>query len=121
MTYTFISPSEGRYFIYDTSSGAVIPSNEIESYICDALDPCGEHLCLPEKCPSEIRYELARFASTDVSQAYERIKRLADGGYIFGCSEKCILKVTGEYSANDTLLTEILTKNGLSRNEISFI
>ena len=75
MTYTFYCPAEGRHIIYDTESGAVIRSTEIEAYICDALDPCGEELSpLPEKCPSEIRYELARFASTEVSAAYEKIK-----------------------------------------------
>ena len=40
MTYTFYCPAEGRHIIYDTESGAVIRSSEIEAYICDALDPC---------------------------------------------------------------------------------
>ena len=66
MTYTFYNNSEGIYILYDSVSGAVIRSGELEAYICDALDPCGEKLShLPEKCPSEIRYELARFSSTE--------------------------------------------------------
>ena len=50
MTYTFYCPSEGRHIIYDTESGAVIRSTEIEAYICDALYPCGEDIApLPAK------------------------------------------------------------------------
>lgn len=44
MTYTFYNNSEGIYILYDSVSGAAIRSGELEAYICDALDPCGENL-----------------------------------------------------------------------------
>ena len=89
MTYTFYSSAEGRYIIYDTASGAVIRSNEIEAYICDALDPCEEGTpVLPEKCPSEIRYELARFASTEVASAYAKISAKLVSRNVFLLAER---------------------------------
>ena len=121
MTYSFFCPSEGRHCIYDTSSGAVILTGELEAYICDALDPCGEAGHFPEKCPSDIRYELARFASTEVSAAYERIKSYYSLGLIYTDSDKALLRVSGEYSASEALIPQILAECGLSKNDITFI
>ena len=121
MTYTFFSSAEGRYIIYDTASGAVIRSSEIEAYICDALDPCEEgNAFFPEKCPSEIRYELARFASTEVAQAYARIKEYYRSGLIYGISEKRILRTSGEHSACGELASAVLSNAGLTKGEIEF-
>ncbi len=122
MTYTFYCPSEGRYIIYDTESGAVIRSSEIEAYICDALDPCGEAVpTLPEKCPSEIRYELARFASTEVSAAYNTIKSYCNDSLIYRDSENNNIRVSGEHSANEEMISFISAKTGISRTEFKTI
>ncbi len=122
MTYTFYSSAEGRYIIYDTASGAVIRSSEIEAYICDALDPCEESApVLPEKCPSEIRYELARFASTEVAQAYAKIKDYYCAGLIYGISEKCVLRTSGEHSASGELVSIVLSNADLSKEEVEMI
>lgn len=119
MTYTFYSSSEGRYIIYDTASGAVIRSSEIEAYICDALDPCEEGApVLPEKCPSEIRYELARFASTEVAQAYAKIKEYYSAGLIYGISEKYLLRTSGDHSASGELVAAVLSNADLSKEEV---
>lgn len=119
MTYTFYSSSEGRYIIYDTASGAVIRSSEIEAYICDALDPCEEGApVFPEKCPSEIRYELARFASTEVAQAYAKIKEYYNAGLIYGVSEKYLLRTSGDHSASGELVAAVLSNADLSKEEV---
>ncbi len=122
MTYTFYCPAEGRHIIYDTESGAVIRSSEIEAYICDALDPCGDDISsLPEKCPSEIRYELARFASTEVSAAYEKIKSYFNDGLIWRDTEKANIRATGEHSADDEMIAFIASKTGIPKSDLNLI
>ena len=122
MTYTFYSSAEGRYVIYDTASGAVIRSTELEAYICDALDPCEEGApVLPEKCPSEIRYELARFASTEVSEAYGKIKEYYRSGLIYGISDKNLLRTSGEHSASGELISAVLSNADLTKESVEMI
>ena len=122
MTYTFYCPAEGRNIIYDTDSGAVIRSSEIEAYICDALDPCGEEITtLPEKCPSEIRYELARFASTEVSAAYDKIKSYYISGLIYRDSEQTNIRTAGDHSADEEMIAFVISKTGISRTELKMI
>lgn len=122
MTYTFYCSTEGRYLIYDTASGAVIRSTEVEAYICDALDPCEEGApILPEKCPSDIRYELARFASTEVSEAYGRIKEYYRSGLIYGISPKCVIRTSGEHSASGELISAVLSNADLSKESVEMI
>lgn len=122
MTYTFYSSAEGRYIIYDTASGAVIRSTEIEAYICDALDPCEEGApVLPEKCPSEIRYELARFASTEVAEAYTKIKEYYHDGLIYRISDNTVLRTSGDHSASGDLITTVLSNTDLTKEEVEFI
>ena len=122
MTYTFYSSAEGRYIIYDTASGAAIRSTEIEAYICDALDPCEEGApVLPEKCPSDIRYELARFASTEVAEAYEMIKGYYNAGLIYGISKKSFVRMSGEHSATEELFSAILANADLTKAEVEVI
>lgn len=122
MTYTFYCSAEGRYMIYDTASGAVIRSSELEAYICDALDPCEEGApVLPEKCPSEIRYELARFASTEVAAAYANIKEYYRSGLIYGISDNCVIRTSGEHSVSEELLSLVLSKADLTKEEVELI
>ena len=122
MTYTFYCPTEGRYIIYDTESGAVIRSTEIEAYICDALDPCGEELSsLPEKCPSEIRYELARFASTEVASAYDKIKNYFNTGLIYRDTGVTNIRISGEHSANEEMVAIVISKTGIAKSELKAI
>ena len=122
MTYTFYSSVEGRYIIYDTASGAVIRSTEIEAYICDALDPCEEGApVLPEKCPSEIRYELARFASTEVADAYGKIKEYYNSRLIYGISDKTVIRTSGEHSASGELFSAVLANADLTKSEVESI
>lgn len=122
MTYTFFNALEGRHVIYDSVSGAVINSTELETYICDALDPCGEHLDrLPEKCPSEIRYELARYASTEVSAAYEKIKSYFLSGLIYSAADANRVRVSGEHSASSATISIISSETGIPISELELI
>ena len=122
MTYTFYNNSEGIYILYDSVSGAVIRSGELEAYICDALDPCGEKLShLPEKCPSEIRYELARFSSTEVSSAYAKIKEYFEAGLIYGCGASNRIRTTGDHSANTSMLSAISSETGIRESDFERI
>lgn len=122
MTYTFYNPAEGRHIIYDTASGAVIRCGEIEAYICDALDPCGDGEPLfSDKCPSEIRYELARFSSTEVSAAYNNVKGYYSAGLIYGISNHIFIRNSGEHSADETLIPLIMSNAGVSENQAIFI
>ena len=122
MTYTFFYSSEGRHVIYDGNSGAVISATELEAYICDALDPCGEQLDhLPEKCPSEIRYELARYASTEVSAAYDKIKSYFTQGLIYSVGEATRIRTSGEYAASDAIISAIASEMGVHASTLEKI
>ena len=122
MTYTFFNNNEGIHIIYDSVSGAVIKSSELEAYICDALDPCGEELThLPEKCPSEIRYELARFSSTEVGEAYAKIKEYYSLGLIYGCGEANRIRTAGDHSATSAMIAAISAETGLQPTDFELI
>ena len=73
---------------------------------------------LPEKCPSEIRYELARFASTEVSSAYDSVKRYCNEGLIYRDTGKTNIRTTGEYSASEEMIAFVISKTGISRAEL---
>lgn len=114
MTYTFFNNNEGIYILYDSTSGAVIRAGELEAYICDALDPCGEPLShLPDKCPSDIRYELARFSSTEVSAAYEKIKDYFSRGLIYANSNSNKIRISGDFSADPSMIAAIASETGI--------
>ncbi len=121
MTYTFYRPSEGRYIIYDSASGAVIRADELQAYICDALDPCGDEVFLPLSCPSEIRYELARFSSTEVGAAYEKIREYFSEGLIYTNSDRAFIRTSGCYSADGETINDIFKEARLSRDEVMFV
>lgn len=122
MTFTFFNSNEGFYILYDSVSGAVIRASEIEAYICDALDPCGESLSrLPEKCPSDIRYELARFSSTEVNTAYSKIKEYFDYGLIYKSDSAFRIRTSGEYSANSSVIALIYSETGMKESSFEII
>lgn len=122
MTYTFFNASGGCNVIYDSVSGAVINASELEAYICDAMDPCGESIDrMPEKCPSEIRYELARYSSTEVSAAYEKIKGYFACGLIFSSEDAKRIRTAGEHSASASTIQLIAAETGCHVSEFELI
>lgn len=119
MTYTICDPSKRNHFIYDTASGAVIPASELEAYLCEALAPsdgCPVHM--PEKCPSEIRYELARFSSTEIGSSYDKLKKLYASGLIFGTADAIYIRSCGDFSADRETIALILGEIGASPDEV---
>lgn len=122
MTYTFFNNNEGIYIIYDSVSGSAIKAGELEAYICDALDPCGESIShLPTKCPSEIRYELARFSSTEVSAAYEKVKEYFACGLIYAKGNVTRIKTSGEHSATPSMISAISAETGIRESDFELI
>lgn len=122
MTYTFFHAGEGLHIIYDSISGAVIKTGELEAYICDALDPLGEELShLPDKCPSDIRYELARFSSTEVQAAYNKIKEYFALGLIYKSGDPYRLRISGDHSASTSLIAAIESETGLTKADFELI
>lgn len=122
MTYTFFNNNEGIYILYDSVSGAVIRAGELEAYIFDALDPCGEKLSgLPEKCPSEIRYELARFSSTEVSEAYAKVKDYYSCGLIYACGNCNRIRTSGDHSASPSMISAISSETGIREADFELI
>lgn len=122
MTYTFYNPSDGLYIIFDTASGAVIRASELEAYICEAMDPCGDVIQnLPIKCPSDLRYELARFSSTEVNLAYEKIKEYYSSGLIYNISPIILLRIHGDHSAEKNLIPIILAEANIDSEEVEYL
>lgn len=56
---------------YDTASGAVLTLTSLEYKMIQAIIPP-----LSPLCPSSLRYELAKYDSADVEEAYEHIYAL---------------------------------------------
>ena len=71
--------SEKQKLVYDTASGAVIHLTSLEYKMIQAITPP-----LSPLCPSSLRYELAKYDSADVEEAYERIYTLFKEGILFG-------------------------------------
>ena len=96
---------------YDTASGAVIALTSLEYKMIQAITPP-----LAPLCPSSLRYELAKFDSADVEEAYEKIYRLYTQGILFATPiaeqpRVCIGEAYGLTEAND-LAREVLNRLG---------
>lgn len=76
MLYTL--RSAGKKYAYDSASGAVIQLNALQFKMLGAIVPP-----LTQVCPTSLRYELAKFDSMDVEEAYEAVYSLACDGLIY--------------------------------------
>lgn len=101
---------------YDTASGAVIPMTSLEYKMIQAITPP-----LAPLCPSSLRYELAKYDSADVEEAYEKIYTLYTQGILFATSNASAPKVCigGQYGLTDAddLARELLNRLGTARAE----
>ena len=70
--------SSKQKLVYDTTSGAVVTLSSLEYKMIQAITPP-----LPPLCPSSLRYELAKFDSADVEEAYDHIFSLYKEGILF--------------------------------------
>ena len=98
MLYTL--KSSGKKYAYDSGSGAVIQLNALQFKMLGAILPP-----LTSVCPTSLRYELAKFDSMDVEEAYEYIYSLACDGLIYKESEGTVKIITeGDNACSDLAL-----------------
>jgi len=68
-------------FAYDSISGKYVKLSSLAYKMADMLSPP-----LSEDCPSAVRYELAKYAGSDVTKAYAELYAAFEQGVIF-CSD----------------------------------
>ncbi len=105
MVYTL--KFEGKKYAYDSATGAVVTLSSLQFKMMEALEPPLEPLC-----PTSLRYELAKYDSNDVSDAYDSILEFANNGLLYGNDDGIIrLMCDGEYApVSEQLLIELLNK-----------
>lgn len=109
MLYTF--RFEGKKHAYDSVSGAVIQPDALTYKMMGAILPP-----LTPTCPTSLRYELAKFDSMDVAEAYERLYDLAEKGVLY-CPEDGFIRVQtdGEYAFASTALISAALNEAFSQ------
>lgn len=96
--------ASGKKIAFDSASGALIPLTALANKMMGALTAP-----LSPVCPTSLRYELAKYDSEDVSETYEKLYSLQEGGLLFASGEEAKLMLEGEYSAeSDEEITEAL-------------
>lgn len=85
---------EGKKYAYDSVSGAVIQPSALVYKMMGAILPP-----LTPACPTSLRYELAKFDSLDVEEAYNEIYSLFRDGILY-CPENGAVRIRteGEYA-----------------------
>ena len=81
MTVTF--KSRRKYYIYDSKSGYISELSKLEYEISSYID-----IPMAPICPTSLRYELAKFDSDDISNAYSKFLDLYNDGKIFSSVSK---------------------------------
>ena len=99
---TFVIILDKQNYIYDTVSGAVIPVDTLTGALCDAVLFEGYSGAMPERCPSEIRYDFAKFSSTRISEAYTTLLELSKRGLIYKNGGVSNIRIRGEFAASET-------------------
>ena len=92
MVYTF--KAEGKRLAYDPACGYVLPISALQVKMLNAIE-----LPLGPFCPTSLRYELAKFDSEDVEEAYRAIRSWhKDGKILVDDGGTYRLIVDGSYS-----------------------
>ncbi len=105
MLYTF--RFEGKKYAYDSVSGAIMRPSTLEFKMLGAIRPP-----LTRSCPTSLRYELAKFDSLDVEEAYGNIYALSEKK-LFLVEEDGYIRVMteGEYAfPSEGLMSAALTE-----------
>ena len=90
----------GKKYAYDSASGAVVATNALQFKMFGAILPP-----LTAVCPTSLRYELAKFDSLDVEEAYEYIYSLACDGILYKEDDgKVRIATEGENACTDLAL-----------------
>ncbi len=90
----------GKKYAYDSTSGAVVLTNALQFKMFGAIVPP-----LTKVCPTSLRYELAKFDSMDVEEAYDYIYSLAEEGILYKEDDgKIRIATEGENACADPAL-----------------
>ena len=94
----YLYKHNGRKCCYDSKSGAVIELTALQYKMMGAIEAP-----LTLACPTSLRYELAKFDSEDVSEAYDELYGLFSDGILYakGDDSTAVLRTSGEYSVSD--------------------
>lgn len=109
MLYTF--RFEGKKYAYDSVSGAIVQPSALEYKMMGAILPP-----LTAVCPTSLRYELAKYDSLDVEEAYGEIYALSQQGVLY-CPEDGFIRIQtdGEYAFASTALISAALNEAFSQ------
>lgn len=96
---------QGKKYAFDTTCGALIPVSALQFKMLAAIIPP-----LTPVCPTSLRYELAKYDSGDVSDAYDELYAMKEKGLLYGEESGKILFMTdGEFGCSDeAIVGEVL-------------
>ena len=116
MIYTV--KSEGKKYAYDSASGAVLALNNLQYKMMGAIVPPISPASL-----TSLRYELAKFDSNDISDAFDAIYELAQAGILYAEDDGVIrLMASGEYACpSEAVASALLTKAFEGKSEATFV
>lgn len=112
----YLYKHNGRKCCYDSASGAVIELTALQYKMLGAIETP-----LTPACPTSLRYELAKYDSEDVSEAYDELYRLFTDGLLFAESEEgvALIRTSGDYSTTDAneadLIFNFVKNSGITR------
>ena len=115
MLYTL--KNEGKKYAYDSASGAVLPLNNLKFKMLSAIVPP-----ISEASLTSLRYELAKFDSGEVSEAFDEILTLAKQGVLYTEEDgKIRLRASGDYACeSEALASALLTLAFEGKETVSF-
>lgn len=116
MLYTI--KTDGKKYAYDSASGAVLSLNNLQYKMLGAIVPPISPASL-----TSVRYELAKFDSGDIADAFDSIYALAKLGVLYAEDDGVIrLVASGEYACpSESVASELLSKAFEGKDEATFI
>ena len=116
MLYTI--KTDGKKYAYDSASGAVLHINNLQHKMLGAIVPPVSPASL-----TSLRYELAKFDSSDISNTFDGIYALAKDGILYAEDDGVIrLAASGEYACpNEAIASALLAKALEGKSEATFV
>lgn len=96
---------EGKKYVYDSTSGAVLAIDTLQFKMLNAMTPPISPASL-----TALRYELAKYDSCDVSDTFDGIYALSQNGILYAPEDGRIrLRAKGEFACeNEALAAKLL-------------
>ncbi len=116
MLYTI--KTDGKKYAYDSASGAVLPLSNLQYKMLGAIVPPISPTSL-----TSLRYELAKFDSGDISDAFDAIYALAQNGILYAEDDGVIrLMASGEYACPGEAIASVLLARAFEgKSEATFV